>query len=40
MQLSGWLGLPTAARSNSDGQFWFVNGRAVRDRLLGKRRSL
>ena len=35
MQLSGWLGLPTAARANSDGQFWFVNGRAVRDRLLG-----
>jgi len=22
MQLSGWLGLPTAARANSDGQFW------------------
>jgi len=35
LQLSGWLGLPTAARANSDGQFWFVNGRAVRDRLLG-----
>ncbi|HLQ12052.1 MAG TPA: DNA mismatch repair endonuclease MutL [Steroidobacteraceae bacterium] len=35
MQLRGWLGLPTAARANSDGQFWFVNGRAVRDRLLG-----
>ena len=35
IQLSGWLGLPTAARANSDGQFWFVNGRAVRDRLLG-----
>ena len=35
LQLSGWLGLPTAARANSDGQFWYVNGRAVRDRLLG-----
>ena len=35
LQLSGWLGLPTASRANSDGQFWFVNGRAVRDRLLG-----
>jgi DNA mismatch repair protein MutL len=34
LQLSGWLGLPTAARSNSDLQYWFVNGRAVRDRLL------
>ncbi len=35
LQLKGWLGLPTASRANSDGQFWFVNGRAVRDRLLG-----
>ena len=35
LRLSGWLGLPTAARANSDGQFLFVNGRAVRDRLLG-----
>ena len=35
LQLRGWLGGPTAARSNSDQQFWFVNGRAVRDRLLG-----
>ena len=34
LQLSGWLGLPTAARANADGQYWFVNGRAVRDRLL------
>ena len=34
LQLRGWLGLPTAARSNTDLQFWFVNGRAVRDRLL------
>ena len=35
LQLTGWLGLPTAARANSDAQYWFVNGRAVRDRLLG-----
>ena len=35
LQLTGWLGLPTAARANTDGQFWYVNGRAVRDRLLG-----
>jgi len=33
--LSGWLGLPTAARAQADLQFWFVNGRAVRDRVLG-----
>ena len=33
--LSGWLGLPTAARAQPDRQFWFVNGSAVRDRLLG-----
>ncbi len=32
--LTGWLGLPTAARGQPDQQFWFVNGRAVRDRLL------
>jgi DNA mismatch repair protein MutL len=32
--VGGWLGLPTAARSSADQQFWFVNGRSVRDRLL------
>ena len=35
VELRGWLGLPAAARANSDSQYWFVNGRAVRDRLLG-----
>ena len=35
LTLSGWLGLPTAARAQPDLQFWFVNGRAVRDRVLG-----
>ena len=30
----GWIGLPTATRAQPDEQFWFVNGRAVRDRLL------
>ncbi len=34
LQLTGWLGLPTASKASADGQFWFVNGRAVRDRLL------
>ena len=32
--LSGWIALPTAARAQPDQQFWFVNGRCVRDRLL------
>jgi len=32
--LSGWVGLPTRSRAQPDQQFWFVNGRAVRDRLL------
>jgi DNA mismatch repair protein MutL len=35
MRLHGWLGLPTAARAQPDLQYWFVNERAVRDRLLG-----
>ena len=35
VQLYGWLGLPTAARATTESQFWFVNGRPVRDRLLG-----
>jgi DNA mismatch repair protein MutL len=32
--VGGWLGLPTASRGAADQQFWFVNGRSVRDRLL------
>ena len=34
VRLSGWIGTPAAARTGTDLQFWFVNGRAVRDRLL------
>ena len=34
MRLTGWLGLPTAARAQADMQYWFVNARAVRDRVL------
>jgi DNA mismatch repair protein MutL len=34
VRISGWIGAPAAARATSDMQFWFVNGRAVRDRLL------
>jgi DNA mismatch repair protein MutL len=34
VRVFGWIGAPAAARATSDLQFWFVNGRAVRDRLL------
>jgi DNA mismatch repair protein MutL len=34
VSLSGWIALPTAARAQPDQQYWFVNGRSVRDRLL------
>jgi DNA mismatch repair protein MutL len=34
VRIRGWIGVPAAARATSDLQFWFVNGRAVRDRLL------
>ncbi|MBW4051082.1 MAG: DNA mismatch repair endonuclease MutL [Proteobacteria bacterium] len=34
VQLTGWIGLPTASRAQPDQQFWFVNGRCVRDKLL------
>lgn len=32
--LWGWLGQPQAAKTSSDQQFAYVNGRAVRDRLI------
>jgi DNA mismatch repair protein MutL len=34
VSLRGWIALPTAARGQPDQQYWFVNGRSVRDRLL------
>ncbi|MFO1428494.1 MAG: DNA mismatch repair endonuclease MutL [Steroidobacteraceae bacterium] len=34
-RLRGWLALPAYSRSQPDQQYLFVNGRAVRDRLLG-----
>jgi DNA mismatch repair protein MutL len=34
VRVHGWIGTPAAARATPDQQFWFVNGRAVRDRLL------
>ena len=34
LQLSGWISLPTFSRAQADQTFWFVNERAVRDRLL------
>jgi len=35
LRLEGWICLPTYARAQADQQFLFVNGRMVRDRLLG-----
>jgi DNA mismatch repair protein MutL len=34
VSITGWIGLPTVSRAQPDQQFWFVNGRNVRDRLL------
>jgi DNA mismatch repair protein MutL len=34
LRLSGWIAQPTFARAQPDLQFWFINGRPVRDRLL------
>ncbi|MGZ5051634.1 MAG: DNA mismatch repair endonuclease MutL [Methylobacter sp.] len=34
LQLTGWVGLPTFSRSQQDMQFFYVNGRLVRDKLV------
>ncbi|MGA0588333.1 DNA mismatch repair endonuclease MutL [Dyella sp. KRB-257] len=34
LRLSGWVGLPTASRGQPDAQFFYVNGRLVRDRVV------
>ena len=34
MILEGWLGLPTYSRGQADQQYFFVNGRTIRDKLV------
>jgi DNA mismatch repair protein MutL len=34
LRVTGWMSRPTFARAQADLAHWFVNGRAVRDRLL------
>jgi len=34
MQVSGWIALPTFSRAHADLQYFYVNGRMVRDKLL------
>ncbi|HEY5718233.1 MAG TPA: DNA mismatch repair endonuclease MutL, partial [Motiliproteus sp.] len=34
LRLWGWVGLPTFSRSQADLQYFFVNGRAIRDKLV------
>ncbi len=34
LRLWGWIGQPTFSRSQADLQFFFVNGRVIRDRLV------
>lgn len=34
LHLEGWVGLPTSAKSRTDQQYFFVNGRFIRDRVL------
>jgi DNA mismatch repair protein MutL len=34
LKLWGWVGLPTFSRSQTDLQYFFVNGRVIRDKLI------
>lgn len=34
LRLSGWVGLPTFSRSQADLQYFFVNGRIIRDKVV------
>jgi len=34
MRIWGWIGLPTFSRSQADQQYFFVNGRAIRDKVV------
>jgi len=34
LQLLGWVGLPTFSRSQQDMQYFYVNGRLIKDRLV------
>ncbi len=34
MELRGWIGLPTHSRSQADQQYFFVNGRIIRDKVI------
>nr|WP_315399320.1 DNA mismatch repair endonuclease MutL [uncultured Duganella sp.] len=34
LRLHGFVGLPTASKARADGQFFYVNGRFVRDKVL------
>ena len=34
MAINGWIGLPTCSRSQADQQFFYVNGRVIKDKLV------